>query len=51
MITSLADEEIAEQGGLPTDVAVFHKPVRVAALLTMLRAYHDGWLRQRQTIS
>lgn len=51
VITSLADDEIAEQGGLPAGVATFHKPVRVAALLTMLRAYHDGWLRQRQTIS
>lgn len=51
VITSLADEEIAEQGGLPAGVATFHKPVRVAALLAMLRAYHDGWLRQRQTIS
>ena len=51
VITSLADEEIAEQGGLPAGVATFHKPVRVAALLTMLRAYHDGWLRQRQTIN
>jgi excisionase family DNA binding protein len=51
VITSLADDEIAEQGGLPAGVATFHKPVRVAALLTMLRAYHDGWLRQRQTIN
>lgn len=51
VVTSLADEEIAEQGGLPAGVATFHKPVRVAALLTMLRAYYDGWLRQRQTIS
>jgi excisionase family DNA binding protein len=51
VITSLADEEIAEQGGLPAGVATFHKPVRVAALLTMLRAYHDGWLRQRQTLT
>ena len=51
VITSLADEEIAEQGGLPAGVATFHKPVRVAALLTMLKAYHDGWRRQRQTIS
>ena len=51
VITSLADEEIAEQGGLPAGVATFHKPVRVAALLTMLKAYHDGWRRQRQTLS
>ena len=51
VITSLADEEIAEQGGLPAGVATFHKPVRVAALLTMLKAYHDGWRRQLQTIS
>ena len=51
VVTSLADEEIAEQGGLPAGVATFHKPVRVAALLTMLKAYHDGWRRQRQTIS
>ena len=51
VITSLGEEEIAEQGGLPTGVATFHKPVRVAALLTMLKAYHDGWRRQRQTIS
>ena len=50
VITSLADEEIAEQGGLPAGVATFHKPVRVAALLTMLKAYHDGWRRQRQTL-
>ena len=51
VITSLADEEIAEQGGLPAGVATFHKPVRVAALLTMLKAYHDGWRRQRQALS
>lgn len=51
VITSLADEEIAEQGGLPAGVATFHKPVSVAALLTMLKAYHDGWRRQRQTLS
>ena len=48
VITSLGEEEIAEQGGLPAGVATFHKPVRVAALLTMLTAYHDGWRRQRQ---
>ena len=51
VITSLGEEEIAEQGGLPAGVATFHKPVRVAALLTMLKAYHDGWRRQRQTLS
>lgn len=51
VITGLTDEEIVQQGSLPEGVATFHKPISIAGLLAMLKAYHDGWQRQRQTLA
>jgi excisionase family DNA binding protein len=51
VITGLADAEISEQGGLPSEVITLHKPVPVPVLVSMIKAYHDIWARQRQTIA
>ena len=49
-ITGLSDEAILEQGGVPEGVVVFHKPVQVSVLVSLIRAYYDGWCLRRTTI-
>lgn len=48
-VTALDDEEIAARGGLPAGVAVFRKPLNIAALLNLVQAYHDLWSLGRQS--
>lgn len=48
-ISELHDGAIAERGGVPPGVALFRKPLNVAALLNLVLAYHDLWSLQRQS--
>lgn len=48
-VTALSDDEIATRGGLPAGVAVFRKPLNMAALLNLILAYHDLWSLGRQS--
>lgn len=43
VITGLSPQEIAEHGGLPDGVQVFHKPLDVKALISMVSAFYEGW--------
>lgn len=49
-ITGLSDEEIVKRGGVPDGVVVFHKPIQVAVLVSLIRAYYDGWCLRRTAI-
>lgn len=42
-VTGLEDEEIVRNGGVPEGVVVFHKPIQVSLLVSLVRAYYDGW--------
>ena len=42
-VTGLDDEEIVRNGGVPEGVVVFHKPIQVSLLVSLVRAYYDGW--------
>jgi len=46
--TGLTDPEIKPQGGLPERVTVFHKPIQIYLLVTMVRVHFDGWSQQRR---
>lgn len=49
--TALTADEIRERGGLPAGVAVFHKPLQMAPLTALVRAYHDVWAMRKGTSS
>jgi len=50
VVTGLTEDEIRESEGLPEEVVVFHKPIQTSILVAMVRAYHDNWKQQRQTL-
>lgn len=47
VVSSLTDEEIAERGGLPENVARFQKPVSLPQLLQLVEAYREAWRNAR----
>ncbi len=50
VVTGMCEEEIQAKGGLPDGVVLIHKPVQVPALLTVVRAYFNGWSLQHKTL-
>lgn len=46
--TGLTEEEISRHGTLPERVVVLHKPIQLAVLVAMVRAFYDGWRQSRQ---
>lgn len=42
-MTALNTEEVAASGGLPNGVALLHKPLRAASLLSLGKAYYLAW--------
>lgn len=49
--TGMSEQDVAEQGGLPKDVVVFHKPIQLPVLVAMVRAFHDGWVALRRPLT
>ena len=49
-ITGLTDEAIIKKGGVPEGVVVFHKPLQVSILVSLVRAYYDGWCLRRTAV-
>ena len=43
VLTALSADEVAARGGLPNGVMLLHKPLRVASLLSLAKAYHLAW--------
>ena len=48
--TGMSDDEIFRQGGVPEGVVVFHKPIEIAVLVSLVRAYYDGWRLQKKNM-
>lgn len=48
VVTGMSDVEIIERGGVPEDVIVFRKPVRMEELTSLVRGYYDGWMLRHQ---
>ena len=50
VMTGMSDDEIFRQGGVPEGVVVFHKPIEIAVLVSLVRAYYDGWRLQKKNM-
>ena len=50
VMTGMSDDEIFRQGGVPEGGVVFHQPIEIAVLVSLVRAYYDGWRLQKKNM-
>lgn len=50
VMTGMSETEIVDQGGVPEGVVVFHKPLQLGVLVSLVRAYYDGWRLKKTSL-
>jgi excisionase family DNA binding protein len=50
VMTGMSEAEILEKGGVPEGVVVFHKPLQLGVLVSLVRAYYEGWRLKKTSL-